>query len=182
MALKAIFLDRDGTLNVDDYVTYRPEQFQIIAGVHEGLALFKHLGYALVVITNQGGVGRGAYTLADMHAFHQLLVAELHEFGLTQADIYYCPHDPQTQPCTCCKPNPGLLIQAAADKDIDLSQSFMIGDKHSDILAGQRAGCKGAILLQTGITDDTHKYPVTPDFIARDLLQAALHIQNFYHD
>ena len=170
---QTVFLDRDGTLNVDDYVTFRPEQFKLIEGVPEGLATLKTWGFDFVIVTNQSGIGRGDYTVDDMKKFNQTLICALQPIGLTQDDFYFCPHDPKKENCECCKPSPGLFHQAAKHRNFDLSQAYMLGDKMSDILAGKRAGCKRTILLKTGITDDTHKYDVIPDFVANNLVEAA---------
>ena len=169
----AIFLDRDGTLNVDRCITYREDQFELIDGVSEGLRLLRLWGFDLVVITNQSGIGRGDYRYEDMARFNGLLIRALDHVHLSHTDFYYCPHDPVRETCTCCKPNPGMLLQASRDRSIDLARSYMIGDKISDVVAGQRAGCRTTILVRTGITDDRKRYNARPDYVAQNLLEAA---------
>jgi D-glycero-D-manno-heptose 1,7-bisphosphate phosphatase len=169
---KAVFLDRDGTLNVDKYVTFKPEQFELIQGVKEGLILLERWGFDLVIISNQGGIGRGKYTEEQMWLFNDLLIQALQPVELSREDIYFCPHTPEEN-CTCCKPQPGMLINAAKKRSINLGQSYMIGDKLSDIHAGRSAGCKITILVTTGITDDQGKHASEPDYVVDDLIEAA---------
>jgi D-glycero-D-manno-heptose 1,7-bisphosphate phosphatase len=170
---QTVFLDRDGTLNIDDYVTYRKNQFQLIDGVKEGIMLLKTWGFEFVIVSNQSGIGKGKYTEKDMLKFNELLYASLLPIEIKPEDFYFCPHDPNKEKCDCCKPNPGMLIKAAKEKDIKLEQSYLIGDKISDIIAGQNAGCKKTILVKTGITDDSDKYDVKPDYIVENLVEAA---------
>jgi D-glycero-D-manno-heptose 1,7-bisphosphate phosphatase len=170
---QTVFLDRDGTLNIDDYVTFREEQFQLIPGVREGLLRLKMWGFDLVIISNQGGIGKGAYTVEDMMKFNEILYAALDPVEITPADFYFCPHNPAKEKCECRKPEPGLFFRAQKEKLIHLSESYMIGDKMSDILAAKRAGCKKTILVKTGITDDVNQFDVVPDYETEDLIEAA---------
>ncbi|HKY55153.1 MAG TPA: HAD family hydrolase, partial [Anaerolineales bacterium] len=170
---QVVFLDRDGTLNVDDYVTYRKSQFRLIDGVKEGLMQLKTWGFELVIVSNQSGIARGKYTEKDMLKFNELLYTALLPVEIKPEDFYFCPHDPNEEYCDCCKPNPGMLIKAAKDKEIKLEQSYIIGDKMSDIMTGRNAGCKKVILVKTGITDDSDKYEVKPDYIVENLVEAA---------
>ncbi len=143
----AIFLDRDGTLNDDVGYLYECEKWRWLPGAVEALALFAQKGYALVVITNQSGIARGYYTAADVHTLHTWLNATLNKQGLHIDAFYYCPHHPDfSGPCSCRKPSPYLLYQAAQDLDLDLSRSFMIGDKMSDVQAGLAAGCAAYLI------------------------------------
>jgi D-glycero-D-manno-heptose 1,7-bisphosphate phosphatase len=175
---QVVFLDRDGTLNVDDYVTYRKSQFQLIDGVKEGLMQLKTWGFEIVIVSNQSGIGRGKYTEKDMLKFNELLYAAVLPVEIKPEDFYFCPHNPDKEKCDCCKPNPGMLIKAAKDKDIKLEESYIIGDKMSDIMAGHNAGCKKTILVKTGITDDSNKYDVKPDYVVENLVEAAQLIGN----
>lgn len=143
----AIFLDRDETLTVDKGYTYKVSEFQWKAGAPEALKLFKEAGLPLFIVTNQGGIALGYFTEADMHAFHAHLQTEAAKFDVAFTDIAFCPHHPDAKdsskdgPCTCRKPEPGLLFALAEKWDIDLSSSVMIGDRQSDIGVGQNAGC-----------------------------------------
>jgi D-glycero-D-manno-heptose 1,7-bisphosphate phosphatase len=171
---RLILLDRDGTLNVDKYVTYRADQLEIIPGVMEGLRRLAEWGCAFAIVSNQGGIGRGDYRAEDMRAFNELLFRALAPLPLGRECFYFCPHDAARGPCRCRKPKPFLLLKAARDTGIPPGQAYMIGDKLSDILAGQRAGCRKTILVRTGITDDRERYRgVSPDFEVEDLVEAA---------
>lgn len=177
---RAVFLDRDGTINVDTHYPHIAAELQMIPEALQGLKVLSDLPFDLIIITNQSGLALSLYTEADMRQFNEALLERIHECQGRIDGIYFCPHHeaknlPKGQaPCACSKPAPGLILEAAADFQIDLANSFMIGDKTSDILAGQRAGCK-TILVRTGkggMEEDA--VPVQPDFVADHLLEAAL--------
>ena len=153
---KAIFLDRDGTIN--KYVAYLRdvEQFELIDGVGEAIRQINSSGYLAIVVTNQPVIARGELTVGGLQIIHNKMETLLGKCGAYLDGIYYCPHHPDKGfegevkelkiDCECRKPNPGLLLKAANDFNIDLSQSWMIGDSENDILAGKNAGCKTALL------------------------------------
>lgn len=163
---KAVFLDRDGVINAEKGYVHRIEEFEILPGVPQAIGLLKDAGFLVIVVTNQSGVARGYYSLETVHSLHRHLDTELAAFG-THVDAYYvCPHHPEhgigdlKVACTCRKPMPGMLEQAAVDFGIDLSASYMIGDKSTDVAAGLAAGCR-PVFLETssggpeeGIADD----------------------------
>jgi D,D-heptose 1,7-bisphosphate phosphatase len=144
---KAMFLDKDDTLVPD--VPYRadPERTVLLPGVAEGLRLLHEAGYLLIVVTNQPGVALGSYTLVDVLAVERALRSQFVIAGVPLAGYYYCPHHPRgfvpefAIKCDCRKPKPGMLRRAAQELCIDLEQSWMIGDKQDDVLAGESAGC-----------------------------------------
>lgn len=152
---RAVFLDRDGTINVEVQYLSRVEDFRLIPGVPYALQRLRDAGFLLVVVTNQSGVGRGLYDEAALQAVHDKMHHELLSFGITIEACYFCPHHPEHAvgdygiECSCRKPLPGMLQQAALDLDIDLSRSYMVGDKLSDIEAGLNAGCK-SLMVKTG--------------------------------
>lgn len=157
----AIFLDRDGTINVEKDYLINPEDFVLIDGVGTALRRLHDAGYLLIVVTNQSGVARGYFTVAEIDALHSHLQSDLAPFGVQIDAFYLCPHHPDhgTGPCDCRKGSPGMLLQAAHDYQLDLAASWMIGDKRSDIEAGARAGCR-SILVRTGYgTDEARKLP-----------------------
>ena len=171
-ARRAVFLDRDGTLNVEKDYLYRIEDFEFIPGVPEALKRLQDAGFLLVVVTNQSGVARGYYTLEDVDILHHHMCEELERFGVKIDGIYVCPHHPTEgvapyrQDCACRKGQPGMLLRAAEDLHIDLSRSFMVGDKASDVLAGISAGCT-ACLVESGYPVGILEYVVTfPDLTA----------------
>lgn len=150
---KAVFLDRDGTINVEVQYLSKAEDFQFIPGVPWALRRLRDAGFLLVVVTNQSGIGRGYYDEAALHAVHDHMHAELASFGISVDACYFCPHHPEhaegeyRRECACRKPLPGMLQQAAADLDIDLSRSYMVGDKLMDVNAGLNAGCTPMLVL-----------------------------------
>lgn len=154
MAKRAVFLDKDGTLIEDVPYNVDPAQIRLTVGVAK-LRQLHQAGYLLIVISNQSGVARGYFPAAALAGVEQQLRYLLAQFEIPLTDFYYCPHHPAGSvaeyaiACDCRKPKPGLLLQAARDYDIDLSQSWFIGDILNDVEAGQRAGCK-TILLHNG--------------------------------
>ncbi|MBQ7456281.1 MAG: HAD family hydrolase [Desulfovibrio sp.] len=138
---KAIFLDRDGTLNVDfGYVGTR-KTWQWIDGAKEALKVFVSANYRLVIVSNQSGIARGFFSEDDYKALEESIDAELAAYGAKPLAWYHCPHHPDiTGPCPCRKPKPGMLAQALATYPIDPKQSWMIGDRRRDVEAGQALG------------------------------------------
>lgn len=151
---RAVFIDRDGTLNVEKEYLHRVEECELIPGAGQAIRLLNQAGWLVVVVTNQSGVARGYYREQDVVALHRHIDAELSRNGAHVAGWYYCPHhpsgvEPYNQPCACRKPLPGMLLQAAGELTIDLSSSWMVGDKLADVEAGMAAGCR-PILVRTG--------------------------------
>lgn len=143
---RAIFFDRDGVVNfrlVDDYVR-SPEQLILIPDVFDALRKTRELGFLPVLVTNQRGIARGRMSEEDLLEIHRLLQKELSRCSVpTFHAIYYCPHGSEAE-CDCRKPEPGMLLRAAREHDIDLAASWMIGDSRSDVVAAERAGCRTA--------------------------------------
>lgn len=140
MPRRALLLDRDGTLITDVGYPKDPALVEAIPGAVEALRVLQAAGWALVVISNQSGIGRGRISESEAAAVHDRFVAVFSVAGVTFAGCYYCPHAPDAG-CACRKPAPGLLRDAAGELDLDLARSVMIGDKASDLVAGQAAGC-----------------------------------------
>ena len=145
----AAFFDRDGVLNVDHGYSYRPDQFAWIDGAPEAVRLLNEAGYLVFVVTNQSGIARGYYSEAAMHQFHALMQDALRTQGAHIDTFYYCPHHPEGSVkelavrCRCRKPEPGMLEQAAREWPIDLSRSFLIGDKDADMAAAAAFHIRG---------------------------------------
>jgi D-glycero-D-manno-heptose 1,7-bisphosphate phosphatase len=152
---RAVFLDRDGTINEEKEYLYRAEDFVFIPGAVEGITRLKGAGYLVVVVTNQSGIGRGYYSEADLKKLHSHMEGELAKAGTCLDGYYFCPHHPDqglgpyAVHCDCRKPLPGMLRKAARDLGIDLTSSWMVGDKLADVTAGRAAGCR-SILVRTG--------------------------------
>lgn len=139
---KAVFIDRDGVINSDvgHYYIYRQEDFVLNVGVIETLKLWQESGFLLIVISNQGGVDKGEYAIADVELVHQKMRQLLSAEGIELTDIYYCPHHNGVQKCLCRKPLNLNIEKAISRFDIDRSQSWMIGDSPRDIAAGKASG------------------------------------------
>lgn len=157
---KAIFLDRDGTINKYAGFLTKPEQFELLPGVTEAIKMINKSGYLAIVVTNQPVIARGDCNWGELQQIHDKMETELGKEGAFLDAIYICPHHkdkgfegerPEYKfDCECRKPKPGLLLLAAKEYNIDLSQSYMIGDSDSDVLSGKNAGCKNSIYVNVG--------------------------------
>ncbi|BBN80776.1 D,D-heptose 1,7-bisphosphate phosphatase [Pseudoalteromonas sp. A25] len=153
---KAIFLDRDGVINIDHAYVHKIEDFEFIDGVFEACQQFTAMGYIIVVVTNQSGIGRGYYDELQFAKLSEWMCEEFAKHQVNISKVYYCPHHPEKalpefkRDCDCRKPSPGMLTQAIAEFDIDVSQSVMVGDKISDIKAARAVGLSKAILVESG--------------------------------
>ena len=184
--IPAVFLDRDGVLVQDADLLTDAAKFRLLPGVPAALARLRAAGLPLVVVSNQPIVARGLATEADVIGLHKLLQALLVQAGAPCLDgWYFCPHHPKANVpayrlnCDCRKPQPGLLLRAARELGLDLSASFMVGDRITDIIAGARARCR-TILVQTGMhskppieTAEPLDLSVQPDFTCAGLPEAA---------
>jgi len=146
---RAVFLDRDGTLNVDKQYLSDPEQLELIPGVGPALKRLQDAGFLLIIVTNQSGIGRGYYTEENMHAVNRRLIALLAPLGVRFTKIYYSPESPE-QPSVGRKPSPAFLFAARDDLAVDLARSFMVGDKVIDLECGWNAGVQQSLLVRTG--------------------------------
>lgn len=176
---RAVFLDKDGTLVEDVPYNVDPDRIRLTPRAGSGLAMLHEAGFRLVVITNQSGVARGMFSREALGRVEGELRQLLAREGVRLAGFYYCPHHPEGSDrrfavaCSCRKPEPGLLRQAAAELGIDLPASWMIGDILDDVEAGRAAGC-GTILLDNGNETEWQLSPQRmPDMLANDLEHAA---------
>lgn len=152
----AVFLDRDGTLNEDrGYVTV-PEQLILFSGVPEALARLNQLGVQVILVTNQSAIGRGWLTPDGLQRIHGRLADLLRVQGASIDDVLYCPHRPD-EGCACRKPESAMITQAAERYSLDLSQSFFVGDKSSDLEAAHRAGVPGVLVMSSDYSEDALK-------------------------
>lgn len=151
MPNKAIFFDRDGTLNVDVHYLHDPEQFVWVDGAIDAIRWANTHGYLVIVVTNQSGIARGYYDEAAVQRLHDWMNAELAKHGAHIDAFYYCPHHTEgivpayTKVCACRKPAPGMLLRAIAEYDIDPAVSLLIGDGEHDVVAAANAGVKGVL-------------------------------------
>lgn len=167
---KAAFLDRDGVINrkaptEDEYIT-RWEEMEILPGVVEAIALLNRSSFRVIVVSNQRCLAKGLLTASELDFMHDRMCTDLARMGATIDGVYYCPHEEQP-PCSCRKPEPGMLFTAAGEHQVDLNSSWMIGDSGKDIEAGRRAGCRTARILRPHTSADDNA-----DIIARSLLEA----------
>ncbi|MFQ3176351.1 MAG: D-glycero-D-manno-heptose 1,7-bisphosphate phosphatase [Psychromonas sp.] len=155
---RAVFLDRDGVINVDKGYVSQRDDFEFIDGVIDACKALKEKGYLLVVITNQSGIARGYFSEEQFHTLTEWMDWSLADRGVDIDGFYYCPHHAEKGigeykiACDCRKPQSGMLISAIADLDIDVSQSILVGDKVSDLQAGLAAGINTNYLVRTGKT------------------------------
>ncbi len=164
MGQKAVFLDRDGVLDIDVGYIYRPDQVHWVPGAKEAVALLKRLGYNVYVVTNQSGIARGYYTQKDMEALHAYMNQELEQAGGRIDQFYFCPHHPRkgvipelVVPCECRKPRPGMILQAFAEHELDREGSFLMGDRMSDVDAALSAGIPGYLFHEENLLNFTKK-------------------------
>lgn len=177
----AVFLDRDGTINVEAGYIRKLEDLNLMPGAGAAIKRLNDLGVPVVLATNQSGPARGYYPETWVHALHERLVSLLAAEGAHLDDIFYCPHLPDgtvpeyTQDCRCRKPEPGMLEDAAAKHGYDLPLSYMVGDKSTDVDVGRRAGCR-TVLLRSGygeqVISGTYQWQVAPDHVADTLVEA----------
>lgn len=180
--IRALFVDRDGTINVEKDFISHPDQLELIEGAAEAIVIANKLNLKVVVISNQSGVARGIMTIDDVHRINAHLKELLARKGATVDAIYYCPHHPEYKPhilCSCRKPDIGMLLRAKAEFGIELRKSFVVGDKWSDIKCGVNAGTFTSLVL-TGYGENEHQKCVEEaikiDYLARNLYDA---VNNF---
>ncbi len=152
---RALFLDRDGVINVNHGYVHTPEATDWVPGIFELCRRAADLGHALIVVTNQAGIGRGLYTAAQFETYTQWMLGQFAARGIEILAVYHCPHHPTAgvgdyrRDCECRKPAPGMLLAAARDYGIDLQRSTLVGDKCSDMQAGRSAGVGRLVLLSS---------------------------------
>jgi len=148
---KALFLDRDGVINVEKNYLFKIEQFEFIDGVFETVTFFRKHGFKIIVITNQAGIARGLYSEDDFNILTEWMEDIFNLHGCALDAVYYCPHHPAISgSCDCRKPLPGMLLEAREKFDIDMPESILIGDKKTDLLAGESAGVGLNVLVESG--------------------------------
>lgn len=195
---RAILLDRDGVINAMVYNAdfglvdspARPEEFHLMPGAAKAIKRINELGFLAIVISNQPGIAKGKFTAELLESTFTKMHDDLAQEGARLDAVYYCLHHPDAaltayrKNCECRKPKPGMLLQAAADWDIDLSESYFVGDGITDIAAGQSAGCKTFLLnsRKCYICDELARQKIEPDFIGKDLADAVQAIEQFEAD
>lgn len=173
----AVFLDRDGTVNVEKEYLSDPESLFLVEGAAEGIKLLNDAGFAVIITTNQSGIGRGMFTELTLRAIHKKLLRLIKQKSGGSLDaIYFCKHSPEEN-CDCRKPLPGMIKQAQEEFGLDLSRSYVVGDKKADIEFGKNGGTSSILVLTGYGAEEKRKLGLLqPDFIANDLLDAAGYI------
>lgn len=180
--VSAIFLDRDGVINIDNGYVHKINDFQFIDGITYSLQALKKMGFILVVITNQSGIARGLYTEEQFLYLTEWLIQSLSDYKVDLDGVYYCPHHPKAtikalrQECKCRKPKPGMLLEAQQELHIDMASSYMVGDRLSDLLAGQEAGVGTKVLIPSNKTRINKAY-ATADWAIDNLKTLPLAIK-----
>jgi D-glycero-D-manno-heptose 1,7-bisphosphate phosphatase len=156
MKKKAIFLDRDGVINIEKEYLYKIEDFEFVDGVFSSLKYLQKKDFLLFVITNQSGIRRGYYSYYDFSILNSWMIDEFFKKGVKISQVEFCPHIPQDN-CLCRKPKIQMIQNILENYDIDLEKSWLIGDKHSDILCAKNANIKNTIQVQSGHKFDKNK-------------------------
>lgn len=178
--VKAIFLDKDGTVVKDVPYNVDPRKIQLMPGSQEGLQLLHNAGYRLIIITNQPGLAYGYFSEEDLCVAENYIHQFMNEFGVLLAGFYYCPHKPYSISiqdydtiCACRKPKPGLIFRAAREHDIDITCSWFVGDILNDVEAGRNAGCKTVLIDNGNETEWILSQNRMPHCKVKNLLEAA---------
>jgi D-glycero-D-manno-heptose 1,7-bisphosphate phosphatase len=178
MTSKAVFLDRDGTVNKEVNYLSKIQQLEILPNSAKAIKLLNENNFKVIVITNQSGVARGYFSKETLEEINDHLKGELAKDGAQIDAMYYCPHHPE-EGCECRKPRPGMIERAKRKFDLDLSFSFIVGDTINDLETGHNIGCK-TVLVLTGYgkreLNEQENWSLQPDFIAQDLLDAVMWI------
>jgi D-glycero-D-manno-heptose 1,7-bisphosphate phosphatase len=169
---KTVFLDRDGTIIIDKIYLNDPDQIEYLPGVFEALCRLRDNGYQFIVVTNQSGIARGIVSVDNLNETHRRIRAAFVEHGVEFKEFYYAPYSVESDH-PMRKPHPGMLLQGAKDFDVDLAQSWMIGDRLSDVIAGSRAGCQTILLSGVEVPDPTGPKEAQPTAMVDSLLEAA---------
>ena len=148
MAIKTIFLDRDGVINKEINYLYKIDDFEFIDGIFDTCLYFQSLGYRIIIITNQSGISRGYYSHSDYQKVTQWMLDQFRYKNINILDIFHCPHGPDST-CDCRKPKPGMFLKAKAKHNTDMEKSWMIGDKERDTIAANSAGIDNTILVRS---------------------------------
>jgi len=149
MAIKTIFLDRDGVINKEINYLHKIDEFEFLDGIFDACLYFQSLSYKIIIITNQSGISRRYYHESDYQKVTQWMLDQFKYKNISILDIFHCPHGPDST-CDCRKPKPGMFLKAKTKHNTDMEKSWMIGDKEIDIIAANSAGIDNTILLRNG--------------------------------
>ena len=173
MTIKTIFLDRDGVINKETGYLHKIEDFKFINGVFEACQHYEQLGYKIIIVTNQSGISRGHYSEDDFRNITDWMITQFNKNNIQILDTFHCPHLPDSG-CNCRKPKPGMLLEAKKKYNINMLESWMIGDKETDITAAISSGINNTILVKSGHkineADSRAKFIIDPINQSRQLI------------
>ena len=169
---RAVFLDRDGTINIDPGYLNNPDELIIIPGAKEGIKNLQDKGFLIFIITNQSGVGRGYFSLQQLEATHNKLLEEFSKDGIKVNSIRFCPHHPDEN-CDCRKPNTKLVRELIEEYRINTSKSYFVGDKLLDVRTGKNVGCRTVLIDPQSDSAVEKNNEIIPDYCAKDLYGAS---------
>jgi D-glycero-D-manno-heptose 1,7-bisphosphate phosphatase len=172
MAIKTIFLDRDGVINKEVNYLHKIDDFEFIDGIFDACLHFQSLSYKIIIITNQSGISRGYYSHSDYQKVTQWMLDQFRYKNINILDIFHCPHGPDST-CDCRKPKPGMFLKAKDKHNTDMEKSWMIGDKERDTIAANSAGIDNTILIRSSHRIDE---PNSNAKIILDSIQQVKHI------
>lgn len=172
---RAVFVDRDGTINVDVHYLNDPNEFEMYPGVGEGVKRLKSNGFKIIIVTNQSGIGRGYFSERQLSDVHERMKIEFRKFGVELDGVYYCPHHPDDN-CNCRKPNTGLFEKAIKEHNVDAGKSYVLGDKPLDVAAGKKIGARTVLIPEPhereAILSEKNEWGCAPDYVADDFADA----------
>lgn len=175
MKNKAVFIDRDGTINIDVHYLDDPNKFEMYSGVAEGIKKLKENGFKIIITTNQSGIARGYFTEEQLSKIHERMKKEFQKFNVKLDGIYYCPHHPNDN-CDCRKPKIGLFKKAIKEHNINIKKSYVIGDKILDIAAGKKIGAITILVPEPHTKEEflsrKNEWSYSPDYIADNFITA----------
>lgn len=181
MAFDAVFVDRDGTINVEKGHVYQIGDLQFIPGALDALRRLTDAGIKIFIVSNQAGIAKGLYTESDFGVVTRYMLEKMAEHGVSISDVLYCPHHPDAvnlgyrMDCDCRKPKAGLLLRVMRREGLSAEASVMIGDKNSDVEAGRAAGVRRTYLVETGYGSG-EKHVTSADYVVKDLQDAVNHL------
>jgi len=174
MGSRAVFIDRDGTINKNTGYIDSPDRFEIYPGVAEGIKKLKDNGFKIIIITNQSGIARGFFTVENLDEIHKKMNDILAKKDVKVDAIYFCPHHPDEK-CDCRKPNTALFEKAIKEHNIDTYSSYMIGDRMLDVEAGSKIGVKTVLVPEKKdmVKKEIEESEINPDYISKDFMSGA---------
>jgi len=177
MGNRAVFIDRDGTININYGYINNPNDFKMYPSVAKGIKLLQENGFKIIIITNQSGIARGHFSEKTLEEIHKKMKKDLSKEDAMVDAIYYCPHHPDEK-CNCRKPNPGMLEKAIKDFDIDIEKSFIIGDRMLDVEVGKKVGCKTVLIPEDKelVEKEMQESDEEPDYISNDFYNGTIWI------